>query len=213
MPRVPQTPHELEGQLAEQLAFLQADAERFDHGSTAEAKRLALAIRILAYDSKTSRSLLAQLGRKAIEFFDSALPYDSTYPHDQWGLVVMTTGENEPTFVAPLDVLPPGAGRWTDHDTWWNQVVFQDNKQRTITRGGLVLAVANQDGGAHVDPALNEVYAALSRENSLGWMKGAGALQAPARPATPSRGPPSGPRVYSRHSSQVTPRNRLTRRP
>lgn len=178
MPRIPQTPEQLEGQLAEQVAFLQADAESFDRGSAAHAKRLALAVRLLVYDQKQSRSLLGQLGQKDIPFFDSALPHDPAYPRDQWGLVVMTGGGNEPTFVAPLDVLPPGAGRWTDYDSWWSQVVFQDNQRRTIKRGELVLTVANQDGGAHVDPSLNEVYAALSRENSLGWMKG----QTPADP-------------------------------
>ena len=29
--------------------------------------------------------------------------------------------------------------------------------------------MANQDGGGHVDPSLDEAYANLSRFNSLGW--------------------------------------------
>jgi hypothetical protein len=38
-----------------------------------------------------------------------------------------------------------------------------------MTRRELVLAVANQDGGAHVDPALGDAaYAAVSRDQSLG---------------------------------------------
>jgi hypothetical protein len=31
-----------------------------------------------------------------------------------------------------------------------------------------VLAVADQDGGAHVDPELDKAYAKLTRQNSLG---------------------------------------------
>jgi len=34
----------------------------------------------------------------------------------------------------------------------------------------LILTAANQDGGAHVDPALDEVYADLSERNSLAWI-------------------------------------------
>ena len=38
-----------------------------------------------------------------------------------------------------------------------------------FSRKGLTLALAQLDGGAHVDPTLEEAYAALSRSNSLGW--------------------------------------------
>jgi hypothetical protein len=33
-----------------------------------------------------------------------------------------------------------------------------------------VLAMANTDGGAHVDPSVDRTYARLSRQNSIGWM-------------------------------------------
>ena len=32
-----------------------------------------------------------------------------------------------------------------------------------------MLALANKDGGAHVDPRLDVIYADLSRNNSLAW--------------------------------------------
>ena len=32
-----------------------------------------------------------------------------------------------------------------------------------------MLAVANKEGGAHIDPKLDQTYANLSRFNSLGW--------------------------------------------
>ena len=37
-----------------------------------------------------------------------------------------------------------------------------------------MLNVADTDGGAHVDPELEEAYMAISRENSLGWFFGDG---------------------------------------
>jgi hypothetical protein len=58
--------------------------------------------------------------------------------------------------------------RWLDFNNWWNTVIFVYEGGRQLTRKDLVLAVSNQDGGAHVDPALNENYARLSRLNALG---------------------------------------------
>jgi hypothetical protein len=52
---------------------------------------------------------------------------------------------------------------------WWTERVLRDNKLRTMSRMDLVLNVADTDGGAHVDPELDETYMAVSRSNSLGW--------------------------------------------
>lgn len=38
-----------------------------------------------------------------------------------------------------------------------------------FTRRQIVLALANKDGGAHVDPILNDAYYRLSRTEGLGW--------------------------------------------
>jgi hypothetical protein len=48
--------------------------------------------------------------------------------------------------------------------------VFVGQERRVLTRKGLVLTAANQDGGAHVDPALDETYDKLSRKNALGFV-------------------------------------------
>jgi SEC-C motif len=164
-----QSQAELEVQLSEQLDHIQSSCERFDKGVSAEAKRLALAVRILVHDRRQSPSLLSQLGRKGMNFWDSAVAYDPSNLADQWGLLVMTAGGNLPTFVAPFD--RGSGGRWIAFEDWWTGVIFRDRQQREMTRAGLILAVANQDGGAHVDPALEAAYAALSRQNSLGWTK------------------------------------------
>ncbi len=39
-----------------------------------------------------------------------------------------------------------------------------------MSRSDLILNVADSDGGAHVDPDLDEAYMDLSRHNSLGWI-------------------------------------------
>jgi hypothetical protein len=132
----------------------------------------------------SSRSLLSQLGRKDIEFFDSAPEFDPTNLAGHWGLVVMAIRRHGPqgsSYLAPLDDLPQPS-RLTAFDQWWSAVVFQDAEKRQVSRRGLILSVADQDGGAHVDPTLNDVYAALSRQNSLGWRIVADGRDRPADP-------------------------------
>ena len=53
-------------------------------------------------------------------------------------------------------------------DDWWNEIIF-DDKQNVFTRKDIVLFVANNDGGAHVDPELKESFALLTKYNSLGF--------------------------------------------
>jgi len=53
---------------------------------------------------------------------------------------------------------------------WWNDPVLKDQQGRTFNRRELILNVADTDGGAHVDPELDEKYMELSRKNSLGWI-------------------------------------------
>jgi hypothetical protein len=54
-------------------------------------------------------------------------------------------------------------------ETWWNSAVFVDTKKNRFTRKDLVVTLADQDGGAHVDPGLDQKYYELTRQNSLGW--------------------------------------------
>jgi len=56
---------------------------------------------------------------------------------------------------------------------WWNEIIF-DDKQNFYTRRDIILFITNKDGGTHVDPTLNESYAALTRHNSLGWVDSSG---------------------------------------
>lgn len=75
-------------------------------------------------------------------------------------------------YVAPLDDLSPSRdkNKKRSFDNWWARlIIYEDNKSNTFTRKDLVLVVANKEGGAHVDPYLDQAYADLSRFNSLGW--------------------------------------------
>lgn len=90
------------------------------------------------------------------------------------GLVIVQArtdkdGRAEVRYVPPLNDRPkPMQQRPLPFGTWWSMNIIKDGRGHLFSRSKLVLTVANKDGGAHVDPELDEDYAALSRLNSLG---------------------------------------------
>ena len=163
-----QSEEELKAHLEEQVYFLRASADSYDAGFEGEAKRIAVAIRVLLHDTRQSKSLLGQLGLKAREFLDTSLPLSpgNLTPHS--GLIVTAMDEGGAKYCAFLD---EGIDRpvLRNFEEWWRGPIFVDSKKRQVSREEIVLAVANKDGGAHVDPNLDQKYADLSRGNSLGW--------------------------------------------
>lgn len=164
-----QTPQELREHLQEQVYFLRSSGQAFDSGVQAEAKRLATAIRLLVYDTSRSRSLLDQLGKKdGLRYVDTSHgPQPAVGVRADFGLAVGQVGGFGPRYRAPLDERPRRTPQ--EFDAWWTDTVLTDKVGRGFGRRDLVLGLAHLDGGAHVDPELEEAYAALSRSNSLGW--------------------------------------------
>lgn len=166
-----QSAEDLEAHFQEHLGFLQASAAAYDRGFEGEAKRIAVSIRLLVHDTRSSKSLLGQLGRKSEQFIDTAIPIVSGNKATHSGLVVASIVPGVGAkYVAFLDDDPMGKRTTSDFDSWWNATVFVDSKPRVLSRKDLVLTVANQDGGAHVDAALDSAYADLSRNNSMRWV-------------------------------------------
>ena len=64
MTKVKRPDFELTPQLEEQLGFLLSSMDAFDAGAKGEAKRMAVALRILLHDRRQSASLLGQVGLK-----------------------------------------------------------------------------------------------------------------------------------------------------
>lgn len=175
-----QTDPELMQHLYEQMAFLRRSASHYDEGEFSEAKRLATTLRVLLHDSKKSKSLLTQLGLKdKLRFVDTA------------GEIEPDTFEVLPgrRFRASIAVATPLApiawGSWKgfrfiarldDHrtafrplkfDTWWNNPAVAIPPNFRLSRRDLMLGVANQDGGAHVDASLRQQFARVSRQRFI----------------------------------------------
>lgn len=163
--RIKQPREELVRLLREQLQFLEASAQSYDSGFEGEAKRLAVVIRVLVHDTPKAHSLLGTLGIKdAVQFHDSVGPAPS-------GAIIfagLSMGFTPngfryyPKLSTPIRVV--GFEEW-----WESPVLIRKPAGIIFSRRDAVLALANTDGGAHVDAALDATYAGLSRNNSFGW--------------------------------------------
>ncbi|MFD2235928.1 SEC-C domain-containing protein [Aureimonas populi] len=147
-----------------QIGFLKRSCKSFDEGFEEEYKRIALTIRVLLHDTRTSSSLFNQLGWKAsLMLRDTAYPVVPGNVAPFGGLVVFgapPSPNKEARYIAFLDEHPNGVVRKT-FEEWWNAPAFTRREMGTLSRRDLVLTAANQDGGGHVDPSLDEMYSAL----------------------------------------------------
>ncbi|WP_075359910.1 hypothetical protein [Caballeronia sordidicola] len=167
--RVARSKEDLQLELREQLELLVYACERYDAGKEAIGRHIALSLRVLLNHHGRSRSLLEQLGLRAGRWIDTAgainprnLATDSN--------LLMIRATNEGARYLPLCHMgeSPNTG-FEEFSVWWTRPVLKDNKGRFMSRMDIVSHIANSDGGAHVDPELDEAYMALSRQNSLGW--------------------------------------------
>ncbi len=165
MPRRPLAETNLLVHLEEQLGFLRSSTAAFDSGDPREAKRLAVTLRTLLHDTKHSRSLLGQLGRKTDKFWNTAVPDKPGNLLAYGGLVGVQLGPGDMKYAPRFDDF---GGSWIDFETWWNAPVLRERGAPALSRRDVVLTAADQDGGAHVDSGLDEGYARFAHDNALG---------------------------------------------
>ena len=181
--KIPQSKKELLGHMENQISFLKSSEQSYDKGFEEEAIRMAVTIRILMHDTPKSKSLLNQLGKKNILFYDTAHDFD---PNNLFvvhiGLAMIRVSSRGGEYHAGLDDIPPERlNRKIPFNEWWNKIVISDKERSKFTRKDLVLFVANQDGGAHIDPSLDDKYAKLSRFDSLAWKQVKGGVESPLK--------------------------------
>ena len=165
---------DLEADLSEQLQFLASSGRAFDQGDLAEAKRIALVIRVLVHDTAMSHSLLAQLGVKdSLAWADSApvIDNDPNIVGRSPGLTAMGLGADGIAFSARYmdSIERSNTTRYVSFSDWWERPVILDSNDAEFSRKELVLALVNKDGGAHLD-RLNEKTHALVHGNSAGFV-------------------------------------------
>jgi hypothetical protein len=168
--RIKRPKSELKGELKEQISLLKNACDSFDSGFEAIGRHIALSLRVLLHHHGRSKALLEQLGIRNIRFYDTAGPLDPDNLLTECKLVSLKVSSEEGRYMPAVESggspIPPKKIRFAE---WWNNPVLKDNKGKKFNRRELVQNVANTDGGAHVDPALDKAYMELSRKNSLSW--------------------------------------------
>lgn len=166
-----QSEDELKNHLKEQIEFLMSSSNSYDKGFKSEAKRLATSLRILLHDTSNSVSLLSQLNKKNIPFYDTADDYDPKNLLSQFGLLSIAIGKGITGYVPRLDFEIPDIHKTVKvlFNNWWEKIIIADFEENKLSRKELVLAVCNKDGGAHIDPKLDNKYAKITRLGSLGF--------------------------------------------
>ena len=169
------TPNQLEEDLQRQIRLLRNSTKLFDEGEIDEACSIATRIRILVHDTGPSKSLLfKQLGITDLLLYDTALAESKSSLGPYHGLVGIELSQSPQWGWFPHCFVDPAAdSQKLDFNAWWNAVVLQDN-QVVFTRKAIVLALCNKDGGAHIDPDLDERYERLEKSKEFAYKFGSG---------------------------------------
>ncbi len=170
MIKIKQTLNELEDKLKEQFELLKILVESYDSGNTVVAKSIATSIRVLLHDTKNSKSLFGQLGLKNKNFLDTSISNQDGNLSSFHGLMGISVGNEKSKYIPWLDGYPPIIFNFVPFDEYWNRIIFVDKNKNSFSRKDIILNIADQDGGAHVDPDIDEKFKNLARENSLGWI-------------------------------------------
>jgi hypothetical protein len=144
-------------QLDRQLGFIERSCRDFDAGHKDEAIRIAAALRILFYDTKKScKSLLKHLKSKHIKLLSAMLNTGLGHFHRLAVQVKGTVGKDDWHGAPLLDQAP--SQKFIPFQDWWDKEILFHGLGLAMTRRELVLSAANNDGGAHVDKALDPNY-------------------------------------------------------
>ncbi|MDZ4992562.1 hypothetical protein GNF80_06180 [Clostridium perfringens] len=165
--RYKQNNFDLEEHWKEQIYFLNTSATLFDQGSEIEAKRMATSLRILFHETSNSHSLLKQLNKQNFLLLSSSSLYTPSNLLSSWLLLKVGLSNNTLKY-RPLTLDNSNRMFLMKFEDWWNEIIF-DDKKNIYSRRDIILFVANQDGGAHIDPYFNSKYAELTKYNSLNW--------------------------------------------
>lgn len=152
----------------DQILSLQDSCALFDAGRDHQFNNMAVQLRALCHDG-SSQSLLNSIREKGRDLPSSVrrtLINVSTGASDHFS-VVQT---QEQSMILPRLDLRRSDMKTKKFKLWWTEIVITDEWRRGLSRGGIVLAVANNEGGAHFTHQVDELYDDLARRNGLGLL-------------------------------------------
>ncbi|WP_137750196.1 hypothetical protein [Microbacterium sp. SGAir0570] len=170
--------------IREQIEFIEASAEQFDSGRLHFAKMVAVNVRNLVHQTRTSHAMLIQAGvLTEIRWFSGAYNAEEenrrleeigsqirrgevAYSQSLVGTVIRAEGPptHQSLFLNPGD----WSTRWTHFESWWTELVLVFDSEQW-SRKMITLTLANKSGGAHLDPVVPDDVARIETEG-LGWI-------------------------------------------
>lgn len=155
----------------DQLNSLAIHTLSFEQGHEFVINDMAMRLRVLLhhYPKSRSHSLINQLDLEDIPFLNTASPYlPNNLISSYYGLVSMQMTRGKGAAFVPKGInLDHKYQGWVFKE-WWNGLVIKTPNYQ-FTRSKLVLTIANQAGGGHVDPTQDKEYYDLKRSKDLGW--------------------------------------------
>lgn len=170
--------------LDEQRQMLRRSSEAYDAGAHYEAKRLATIVFTLVRDGgRNNRSLLTQLDLKDhLRFISSSADLTIFHIPKTHLASAMVVDYRYPAIFAPRHYFRTFADKplkEVSFSQWWEETIIEKAlhlepdpkrvKSITLSRKNLVFSLRDQDGGAHIDPALTDpVYAEIAVGEGVG---------------------------------------------
>jgi hypothetical protein len=163
------TQDELREHLKEHIEWLEDSVRSYDAGKEHESKRLAHTLRSLLHDTDKSHSVLNQVGIKDKLRYWSVLPDFGTTPTTMFMGVGMEMGMKDGAFFSRYAANLGRPLQKLSFMQWWDREPIIVKEGQVVTRRRAVLALANKDGGSHVDPKLTELERKLLKTDVMGW--------------------------------------------
>lgn len=205
--KIPRTKYELFTELKTQLQFLQDECDKFDTGCSEYSKRIALTLRILLYDTKNSKSVLQQVEQMFCynrpDFIDISTTHGAlngegvtNFVRSSMCIYQFDHYIDSPPILQPkpIRIKPNTSYPRRAFKTWWEGLhITLIDAEKFLSRKDVVTLLADTDGGAHIDPKLDERLILLKRK-----------LSNPLKISVPMEG---GTKVYTAQTDQILAAN------
>jgi len=174
MASITRTQQDLKERFNIQLGLLKLACINYDNNAEIAGFNIATSIRVFVHDTRNSTSALTHINRKNIDYLNTC-NINSRPTGTFTGLIYNSfrnihDGQGGSALFQPLFTsdFHSRVKEWIDFEKWWNAVVFQNPDGAMLTRKTLVLTAANQEGGAHIDDEIDELYDKFRHSYSTG---------------------------------------------
>jgi len=169
LPRYKRSESEVFEALLEQFQAMRASSHSYDNGNLWEAKRLATALYTIVHDGGTRTiSIITQLRlRGSLRFLTCTFPPDppgtQTISIANGMLAIADTAEG-PIYAPVLE--RTFNRRSIPLRDWWEETLYTNTRNQSISRKNLVFSLRSQDNGSHFDESLpDSAYLGLKTAN------------------------------------------------